>query len=167
MPKRTGDFNAWRLQKLADPVEASNYLNAAREVSIDVFLAAVKDVIKAQESITAVAQKAGVTRESLHRSFSSSGNPTIDTLYSVLDVLGLEVIVTPKHEKVISHFVINAAPHALTPWISVGTVVVGGEGAYFDQVQQQYYDGPGNVRIPINRSLGGQYGRRGQTAIIQ
>jgi probable addiction module antidote protein len=90
MPKRKGDFNAWRLEKLADPVNAANYLNAALEDSPEIFLDAIKDAIQAR-SVTRVAQEARVTRESLYRSFSVAGNPTFETLSSVLRALGLKI----------------------------------------------------------------------------
>jgi probable addiction module antidote protein len=90
MPKRKGNFNAWRLEKLADPVNAANYLSAALEDSPDIFLDAVKDVIQAT-SVSKIAQKANLTRESIYRSFSATGNPTLETLTSVLDALGLKL----------------------------------------------------------------------------
>jgi len=95
VPKRTGDFHAWRSQKLADPVNAANYLNAALEDSPEIFLSAIKDVIKARESVTAVAGMAGVAPETLHRTFSATGNPTLETLSSVLGVLGLKISIAP------------------------------------------------------------------------
>lgn len=90
MPKRKGNFNAWRLEKLADPVNAANYLSAALEDSPEIFLDAVKDVIQAT-SVSKIAQKANLTRESIYRSFSATGNPTLETLTSVLDALGLKL----------------------------------------------------------------------------
>jgi probable addiction module antidote protein len=91
MPKRTGDFGAWRLEKLSNPTNAAHYLNAALEDSPDVFLDAFRDVIQARKQVSEVAKEAGVTRESIYRSFSASGNPTLATLCSVLKVLELEL----------------------------------------------------------------------------
>ncbi len=90
MPKRKGNFNAWRIENLADPINAANYLNAALEDSPEIFLDAIKDVIQAR-TVSKVAAKANVTRESLYRSFSVAGNPTLETLGSVLDALGLKL----------------------------------------------------------------------------
>ena len=90
MPKRTGDFNAWHLEKLSDPTIAANYLNEVWENSRGLFLDAVKDVIQARR-VSAVAKKVGVQRESLYRSFSSvAGNPTWTTMQAVLCAVGLE-----------------------------------------------------------------------------
>lgn len=90
MPKRKGNFNAWRLEKLADPINAANYLNAALEEAPEIFLDVVKDVIQAT-SVSKVAKKARVTRESIYRSFSATGNPTLETLVSVLHALNLKI----------------------------------------------------------------------------
>ena len=96
MPKRKGNFNAWRLETLADPVNAANYLNAALEDSPELFLSAIKDTIQAR-TVSHIAQQARVTRESLYRSFSTAGNPTFETLGSVLKALGLKLSgVTPE-----------------------------------------------------------------------
>ncbi len=90
MPKRTGDFNEWHLEKLSDPTIAANYLDTVWNKSRDLFLDAVKDVIQAKQ-VAAVARQVGVQRESLYRSFSSvAGNPTNATMQSVLCALGVE-----------------------------------------------------------------------------
>jgi len=102
MPKRTGDYNAWRLEKLADPVNAAHYLNAALEDSPDIFLDACADVIRAREQVSKVARRAGVTRESLYRSFSASGNPTLNTLHSVLNALQLQLKIEARPKASIS-----------------------------------------------------------------
>ncbi len=90
MPKRTGDFSSSRLEKLTNPVNAASYLTAALEDSPDLFLDALKDVIQAHK-VSRVAQEAGLTRESLYRSFSANGNPTLDTLRSVLKAMDLKL----------------------------------------------------------------------------
>jgi probable addiction module antidote protein len=42
-----------------------------------------------------VAKDAGVQRETLYRSFSEQGNPTFETLSSVLGVLGMKLSIAP------------------------------------------------------------------------
>jgi probable addiction module antidote protein len=91
MPKRTGDFESWRIEKLSDPVNAANYLNATLSETPELLLDAIKDVIKARGSVAGVARQAGVTRESLYRTFSGNGNPTLETLKTVLRALDLEI----------------------------------------------------------------------------
>lgn len=90
MPKRTSSYDSWRLKKLADPQLATAYLNAAMNDSREMFLKALRNVTQAQQ-VAKIAQKAGIQRESLYRALSAEGNPTLDTLHSVLHALGLRM----------------------------------------------------------------------------
>jgi DNA-binding phage protein len=47
----------------------------------------------------AVAAKAGISRESLYRSLSPKGNPTLKTLVAVLNTMGLRLSVVPQPKK--------------------------------------------------------------------
>jgi probable addiction module antidote protein len=112
MPKRTGDFNSWHIEKLSDPTIAANYLNKVWDDSRHLFLDAVKDVIQARQ-VSSVAKRVGVQRESLYRSFSSAaGNPTWTTMQAVLNAVGVEF---PGVQ------VIGAAPRESEPPQSTGT----------------------------------------------
>src|SRR5271157_2505870 len=90
MLKRTRSYSSWRLEKLSDPERAARYLSAALNDSTEAFLHAFKNVLQAHQ-VSTIAKKAGVTRESLYRSFSASGNPKLDTLQSVLQALDLKI----------------------------------------------------------------------------
>lgn len=92
MPKRTTSYRDRLLKRLSTPEEAANYLNAAMEDSPEVFLEALRDVAQARQ-MASVARTAGLTREALYRSFSSEGNPTLDTLVSVLCALNLKIAI--------------------------------------------------------------------------
>jgi probable addiction module antidote protein len=83
------------LQRLKDPEYAAAYLNAAQKDGV--FLLALRDVAEAHK-ISKVAEGADVNRESLYRTLSSQGNPTLTTLDSILGVLGLERRTAPKVE---------------------------------------------------------------------
>jgi probable addiction module antidote protein len=50
---------------------------------------------EAYGGLGAVAAQAGISRESLYRSLSPKGNPTLKTLIAVLKTLGLRLSVTP------------------------------------------------------------------------
>jgi probable addiction module antidote protein len=78
------------LEALSHPDEAVHYLNAAIEDSPEMFLQALRNVAQSRQ-MTKVAKDAGVTRESLYRATSLTGNPTLDTLSSVLSALGLKI----------------------------------------------------------------------------
>ena len=85
-----------------DPEFASVYLAAALEESDQpggqqALLAALRHVAEAQ-GMAAVAQRAGMPRESLYRALSANGNPTIKTLMAVLGAAGLQLAVTRPHQ---------------------------------------------------------------------
>ena len=97
MPKLSSDYHSWLLTQLADPDEAASYLNAAIEDSPRMFLKALRNVAEAY-GMSKVAEGAGRARESLYRTLSEEGNPRLDTLTSILEVLGLRITVEPTQE---------------------------------------------------------------------
>lgn len=58
-------------------------------------LSALRAVAEAYGGLGAVAAQAGISRESLYRSLSPKGNPTLKTLIAVLKTLGLRLSVEP------------------------------------------------------------------------
>jgi probable addiction module antidote protein len=95
MLKRTRSYSEWRLEKLSDPVRAARYLNAAKKDSKEALLYALKNVIQANQ-VAKIAREAGISRESVYRSFSAEGNPTFDTLSDVLVALDIDYEFIPK-----------------------------------------------------------------------
>ncbi len=57
-------------------------------------LLSIRAVAEAYGGLGAVAAQAGISRESLYRSLSPKGNPTLKTLVAVLKTLGLRLTVT-------------------------------------------------------------------------
>ena len=57
-------------------------------------LLALRAVAEAYGGLGAVAAAAGISRESLYRSLSPKGNPTLKTLIAVLKTVGLRLTVT-------------------------------------------------------------------------
>jgi len=88
------------IQSLADPCEAAAYLNAAiEEGDRAVFLLALRNVAEANGGMTALAEKAQLSRESLYRMLSKRGNPEIKSLIALLHAMGLRLAVEPdEHE---------------------------------------------------------------------
>lgn len=84
----------------ADRELAIEYLRAAME-SLDqpesraAGLLALRTVAEAYGGLNAVATEAGMTRESLSRALSPTGNPTLKTLLAVLKTVGLRLSVEP------------------------------------------------------------------------
>lgn len=82
----------------ADPEFANEYLATALEEAQEpggqaALLSALRHITEAQ-GMSAVAERAGMPRESLYRALSPRGNPTIKTLLAVLKAAGLHLAVT-------------------------------------------------------------------------
>ena len=78
-----------------DPAFADEYLAAVlEEVDQDggpeALLAALRQIAEAQ-GMSAVAQRAGIPRESLYCALSPNGNPTMKTFLAVLGAAGLKL----------------------------------------------------------------------------
>lgn len=91
--KREENYKADLLEELKNDAEyAAEYLTAARKDSREAFLVALRDVAEARKGMMRVAKEAKVNRENLYRALSRDGNPRIETVDSVLQVLGIEPI---------------------------------------------------------------------------
>src|SRR6266481_2898553 len=99
MPKRTISYRSWLTENLSDPHRAANYLNGARADSPAAFFRALRKVSESHE-MKKLAEKAGVSRESLYRMMSETGNPTYSSLEGILRALGLKQVVAPMESKV-------------------------------------------------------------------
>ena len=83
-------------EELRDPELAAAYLTVAlAEGSTEEFLLALRSVADAHGGLGAVAEAADLNRQTLYRTLSSEGNPTISTLRSVLRAVGLDLAFTP------------------------------------------------------------------------
>lgn len=77
-----------------DPGFAAEYLRVAFEEMDEVggesaFLAALRHVVEARGGMGAIADRSGLSRESLYRAISPDGNPTLKTLTAVIHATGL------------------------------------------------------------------------------
>ena len=85
----------------ADRELAVEYLKAAME-SLDnpddraAGLLALRTVAEAYGGLGAVAAQAGISRETLYRTLSAKGNPTLKTLLAVLKTVGMRLSVEPE-----------------------------------------------------------------------
>ncbi|MGA8203823.1 MAG: addiction module antidote protein [Woeseiaceae bacterium] len=57
---------------------------------------ALRTVAEAAGGIAALAEKTGLSRETLYRTLSRKGNPRLDTLVSILAAYGLRLSVRPE-----------------------------------------------------------------------
>lgn len=79
---------------LDDDEVIAEYLTAALEdENPDVFLAAVGNIAKAR-GMSAIAQSAGLGRESLYKSMAPGAKPRYDTVLKVLHSLGVKLTVS-------------------------------------------------------------------------
>lgn len=93
---KTLKHDDWLKQQLEDADFAADYLNAAYEDDDPAtYLAALRKVVEARGDMAIVAQKTNLSRETLYRTLSSRGNPTIRTLSAVLKATGLRFGVMP------------------------------------------------------------------------
>jgi probable addiction module antidote protein len=88
------------LDHLTDAVKIAGFLEAALEDAVAendyaFFLSAIDDAMRAR-GINAMAQKMGVNRQSLYKSFDKGSKPNFDTVFKAIDSLGLRVRFLPK-----------------------------------------------------------------------
>jgi probable addiction module antidote protein len=86
-----------RMERLKDPDEAVEYLKACLEETDmpELFLVALRDVAEAR-GISRLARDAHLNRENLYKILSKEGNPKFESLYAILDALGLKLSVEMK-----------------------------------------------------------------------
>lgn len=97
---KTRKYEDHLMDRLKDPKEASAYLNACLEdEDVNVFLLAVRDVVKANKGFGGVAEEVGINRESLYKSLSKSGNPRLNSFVAVLKSIGLDIRVKPSRRR--------------------------------------------------------------------
>lgn len=93
-------YHEWEIEQLRkDPEFAVEYLKVALESMTDPderggSLLMLRALAEAYGGLGVVAAKAGISRESLYRSLSPKGNPTLKTLVAVLKTMGLRLSVT-------------------------------------------------------------------------
>lgn len=94
--KTCAKHDDWLMVELANAEFAAEYLNAASEDDDPAsYLAALRKVVEARGGIAVVAEKTHLSRETLYRTLSVRGNPTIRTLSAVLKATGLKFGVSP------------------------------------------------------------------------
>ena len=76
--------------------ELIEYLNLALEEGDPKYFAKALGNVARAKGMTSVSAATGLGRQSLYRTLSSEGNPRIDTLFKILDTLGVRLAVASK-----------------------------------------------------------------------
>ena len=96
----TVDYQSALIERLKNREYAVVYLNAAIEEGLNgdeesqqLFLDALRNVAEAQGTMTDLARRAHVRRESLYRMLSKKGNPELSSFVSILHAMGFSLTV--------------------------------------------------------------------------
>jgi probable addiction module antidote protein len=83
------------LRSLQDPVEAAAYIDAVLETGDQAALLLALRQVAGAHGMAEVARRAELGEKTLFKSLAEEGNPTLATLTSVLNAVGLRLSVTP------------------------------------------------------------------------
>ena len=80
---------------LVDDEEIAFFMADAFETGDAVYIAKALGIVARAKGMAEIAQKTGLSREQLYRSFSERGNPTLKNTLAVMRALGVEVTAKP------------------------------------------------------------------------
>lgn len=94
------DFDAYLMERLADPERVIGYLQAALENyqtfnDVSVFLLSLRTAIAAQEGISERVEQTGMLSKAFAEVLNAEDAPRIDTLAEILKVLGGRLTIEP------------------------------------------------------------------------
>lgn len=97
---KSKSYDAFLKKELRDADLAAEYLSASiQDQSLEGFLVALKNVAEAHGGIGVLARVTDLNRQSMYKMFSARGNPTVSSLITVLDALGLELSFSTQGKK--------------------------------------------------------------------
>ncbi|MEK6579367.1 MAG: addiction module antidote protein [Bdellovibrionota bacterium] len=96
---KSRDRHEHLIEVLKKPDEAVEYLKAALEEGDmpELFLLALRNVADAQ-GIKHISEMTGLNRENLYKILSKKGNPTLGSLYAILNAVGVKLSIEPKSD---------------------------------------------------------------------
>ena len=93
---RTVSHRDYLMKHLTKPGEAAAYLNAvAEDGDVKSLLKALHNVVTAQGGVGQLAKKTKLSRTTLYKTLSPTGNPAISTLDAILAVYGIRIGFSP------------------------------------------------------------------------
>ncbi len=85
------------MEHLTSPGEAAAYLNAvAEDGDIKSLLKALRNVVESQGGVGKLAKKTKLSRTTLYKTLSFTGNPEVRTLDAILAVYGIRIGFFPR-----------------------------------------------------------------------
>lgn len=78
---------------LDTPEDVAHYLEAALEENDSAAFAAALGDVARSKGATELARKAGLSRDAIYKALSKDGNPSLSTLFRVMDALGVRLAV--------------------------------------------------------------------------
>ena len=98
---KTRNFDTFLKKELKDPELAAEYLSAAvQDGQLQGFLIALKNIAEAHGGIGVLSRITNLNRQSMYKMFSDQGNPTVASLVTVLNAIGLDLSFRPQERKV-------------------------------------------------------------------
>lgn len=92
--KATANHDEFMRERLTDASFAAEYLQAAIEDGeTAVLLLALRRITEARGGMSKLARETGLSRETLYRTLSGSGNPRLSSLRAILAASGLRLTV--------------------------------------------------------------------------
>lgn len=89
---RTVSHRDFLRKHLSSPTEAAAYLNAvAEDGEIKHLLKALRNIVGAQGGIGELAKKTKLSRTTLYKTLSATGNPEVSTMDAILAVYGIRI----------------------------------------------------------------------------
>jgi len=79
--------------------DIAEYLSEAFATRDTEFIVKAIGTIARAQGMAEVARRTGLNRESLYRALNAGGNPELDTLMKVLNVLGVQLATKPKAQE--------------------------------------------------------------------
>lgn len=80
---------------LVDDEEIAFFMADAFETGDAAYIAKALGVVARAKGMTEIAQKTGLSRKQLYRSFSERGNPTLKTTLALMRALGVDMTAKP------------------------------------------------------------------------
>ncbi len=92
--------HAFLMKYLKDPEHAAGYLNVSLEEGTrESFLLAMRNVLEAYGGMTKISRLSKLHRVSLYKMLSKKGNPGINSLMTLLNSIGFQLVISAKNPK--------------------------------------------------------------------